>query len=905
MYQALYYDRFEKTYYLRDDNEGWNIFQYTPTYYKYDSNGSLKTLFGDRCSIYKGKLDYENPDILEKDIDKELVLLRDLYYETDDIPNHHNIVYLDIEIQILGALTSETIREANAEITSIALIDGKTSTRYCLIVDPEEQLEYIDKDKKIIIPCKNEKSLIKKFLKLWKELDPTICVHYNGDFFDIPYLYYRIRKVLPDFVHYLSPIGKIDENISRTECPIKIGGINCLDFLSLYKKYVPKEEPSYKLDFIGKKHVGLGKIEYSGNLNTLFKNDPDTFIEYNIRDVVIIEELEKKLKYIALTVLISHLCHVPYETIYFNSVLNEGAILTYLKRKGIISPNKPTNTNPELKQLFVGDIVNEVVRCPVIEGEIISINKKTATIRTLSNKIVERDLNTIKRKDPFAGGYLLDPVPGLYYDLIDLDFTSLYPSIIKSLNLGIETLIGRIKPKDNFDNTLTLDNLKLKDPEEEVVIEKLDTKTYKLKKGKIKLKDIISLIEENNWSIAASGAIFRNDKKSIVCEVLEDWFDKREYYRGLKKDAGKKSDWDNYNLYDSYQLAFKILQNAVFGTFAVAAWRYTDGHKILPGAITNSGQRLTQESIDYVNNLINKKLGTEGETFIRASDTDSLYIQVTKLLEQKLGNKTISKEEKINELLVIAEDIQTLANDNLKHISKGFFNINKQHYFQLKQEVIVERAYWAGKRRYAMYIVNKEGVSLEELEMKGLDLMKSNMTPLFKEFGKELITEILYGKQKQDIDSKIINFKEYLNTIDYEKIAKPTGVKKVRQYIEYPSGPGKMFSTLLKGTPINTRAAIYYNDLLKYYKQNVKYMEFTEGDKMYYIPLKPNEYKIDVIGFRGGNEDPEEIKEFITKYADITGGWDTVLLEKLKKIYKDLNWNFPTTNKYANEFFVF
>ena len=110
----------------------------------------------------------------------------------------------------------------------------------------------------------------------------------------------------------------------------------------LLKKYIMKEEPSYKLGDIGTKYAKMGKIEYNGNLDTLFREDPIKFIDYNIRDVEIIEALEEKLKFIELTILISHLCHTPYESIYYNTILNEGAILTYLKRKGIIAP-KPQN----------------------------------------------------------------------------------------------------------------------------------------------------------------------------------------------------------------------------------------------------------------------------------------------------------------------------------------------------------------------------------------------------------------------------------------------------------------------------------------------------------------------------------------------------------------------------------
>ena len=78
----------------------------------------------------------------------------------------------------------------------------------------------------------------------------------------------------------------------------------------------------------------------------------------------------------------------------------------------------------------------------------------------------------------------------------------------------------------------------------------------------------------------------------------------------------------------------------------------------------------------------------------------------------------------------------------------------------LKQEVVLERGYFAGKRRYAQFIVNKEGVPTEELDIKGMDIMKSNMTPMYATFGKGLLMDIMYGKPKKEIDKKIQDFRK-------------------------------------------------------------------------------------------------------------------------------------------------
>jgi hypothetical protein len=289
---------------------------------------------------------------------------------------------------------------------------------------------------------------------------------------------------------------------------------------------------------------------------------------------------------------------------------------------------------------------------------------------------------------------------------------------------------------------------------------------------------------------------------------------------------------------------------------------------------------------------------------VLASDTDSAYFTLTKLL-QKLYPDSDSwpREKRIEALLKITDKIQERANTNLNQISHQFFNIQSKHHFVLKQEVIAEKAYWSGKRRYAMYIVNKEGISIEELEMKGMDIMKSNFPPLFRNFGENLIKNILFGKPKEEIDKDVMEFKKMVGEIEWINLLKPTGLKKMGEYIERKPMAGDLFSKLKLKCPVNTKAAIRYNDFLKYKKLNVKYPEFTIGDKMYIANLKPNPYQIDTIGYNGYN-DPDDITELINKYIDRDGLFDSVMRNKLETVYNDIGWDF-NLNPFKAKFFTF
>ena len=289
---------------------------------------------------------------------------------------------------------------------------------------------------------------------------------------------------------------------------------------------------------------------------------------------------------------------------------------------------------------------------------------------------------------------------------------------------------------------------------------------------------------------------------------------------------------------------------------------------------------------------------------VLASDTDSAYFTLTKLL-QKLYPDSDSwpREKRIETLLKLTDKIQERANANLNNISQDLFNMTDKHHFVLKQEVIAERAYWSGKRRYAMYIVNKEGVEIEELEMKGLDIMKSNFPPYFRNFGEELIKSILFGKSKTEIDKFVMNFKDSMHTIEWIKLLKPTGLKKLDEYIERRPMAGELFSKLKLKCPINTKAAIITNDLIRHKNKQKHYPEFTLGDKMYIAYLKPNPYKIDVVGYNGYNDMPE-ITTLINKYIDRDGLFDSVIRNKLETVYQDIGWDL-NLNPYKAQFFSF
>ena len=471
------------------------------------------------------------------------------YGINDEPSTTHREIFFDIECEMGDALTPEYIKSAPKRITSIAWYDKQIDEWGIVILDDEQQLTRTKAKNKEIIPCKTEEELLAKFLERFRDMDPDIIVGWNSDYFDIPYLYYRMCNILgEDFARHLSPIGYVRETPWFKDQYIQIAGVESLDYMRLHKKYSWADEPSMRLDAIGEKYVGMNKIEYEGNLDQLFKDNIQKFIRYNFVDVEILKLLDEKLDYLALTKNLSHKGKHNYSEVYANTKTQDGAISAYLLSKKIIPPAKERNP----------------------------ISKKG-----------------------YAGGYLFCPQAGLYNYMFDEDLTSLYPSIIMTVNIGKETMVARIIDADDRNNRLGLNDLKSKDPEEEILIENI-----KRKRTKVTIGELIEFIESNNWAISANGVMFSTNRESVLSTILNKWFDERVLYKNKMKDAYKSGNNELGAAYHMKQYTMKILLNSLYGATALGSFRY--GNVVLSEAITLSGQRIIQESALCANRHMNK-----------------------------------------------------------------------------------------------------------------------------------------------------------------------------------------------------------------------------------------------------------------------------------------------------------
>ena len=283
-------------------------------------------------------------------------------------------------------------------------------------------------------------------------------------------------------------------------------------------------------------------------------------------------------------------------------------------------------------------------------------------------------------------------------------------------------------------------------------------------------------------------------------------------------------------------------------------------------------------------------------------DTDSNYFNAEPILLHLFPDfESLPDKEKDNKLEKVALAYQDIITDHYDQLAKDCFNVSS-HRLEMKTECVIRSAYFRATRRYAQWITKQEGIEKETLDIKGLEFMKANFPPILGEFFNDILQQVLKGVDKESIIKQIKSFKsEILNgKIPLTKLGNPTSVKKLQKYQGAKARAGEMFTEILKGAPAPVRAAIRYNDLLKLWQLDRKHNLITMADKVKWIYLKDNPYKIEALAFFDYDM-PDKIKTFLDTYANRQKVFESILLNKLEGFFSDLQWNLDL-NPYINAF---
>ena len=883
MYQNIFVSKKDNIIHLWDDKKGYVTVPYRPYAYRKREGGMYRSIYGDELEkVYK--FNPKDPSLFESDVPAETRILIDAYEDSDEPSEGHRVVYLDIEVSTEGGFPN--VEEADKEITAIAIYDSCTSKYTAFILDKEHKLQDFVKENVEVRSFTDEDSLLMHFLTKWEEIQPTISTGWNSDNFDMPYLFRRMKNIVgPNNAKRLSPIQVA--YINDWNKKVIVAGVTHLDYMTLYKKLNIKQEASYALGAIGKKIVGMEKIAYKGSLDDLYKADINKYIEYNLNDVQIIVALEKKLQFIELARAICHKGHVPYEWYEMSSRFIEGAILMYLRRKGQVAKNKSLDGRDEYETQMEDN------------------------------------------EQGFEGAYVKAPTPGRYDWVFDLDLTSMYPNIIISLNLSPETKVAVIN-KIEYDNSYVEDRTKeiredyenlgdsaqKKTPFAQYLEQRLYAFNARLfaqdKIGKYHVGSTVytndefkQLVVQSNLSVASNGVMCKKDKTGVIPEILVKWFDERKDLRKLAKKHADLKEWEKYEFYDGRQKVQKVLLNSIYGVLGLPIFRFYD--KDNASAVTITGQDIIKSTGKAINECFKRSLNEKEGDWVIYTDTDSCFASALPIIKKNMPDIDLNDEKAMTEaILKVTGDVQSFVNKFYDVMAKRYFNIEK-HRFDAKQEVIAKTSFWLAKKRYAQFIINKAGIECDEMEVKGIDVVRTSFPIRFRKFMQKFLDDMLRKLPKDQIDASILEFKDKMSTYPVIEIAKNTSVKFKSQNGDNDYNPKTRHPfQFMDGTPAQAKAALAYNDLLKTWKLDKDVPEIFHGQKIKWVYLKQNQYGIDGIAMKADGTDPDRIMEFIEQYVDRNAMYEQELKGKLLDFYNVLNWDYPNeTDVKLGEFFSF
>ena len=313
------------------------------------------------------------------------------------------LVTIDIEVASENGFPN--VFDCAEELLAITLQNYATKNIICFASRP-----YVNTRKDVVyVECRDEIDLIQNFLAFWEKETPDVITGWNCELYDIPYIAGRIDRILGEKeARRLSPWGNIRRRElviqGRDQISYEVSGISIIDYLDLYKKFTYKAQESYRLDHIANVELGQKKLDHSEfeTFKDFYTKDWQKFIDYNIRDVELVDQLEDKMKLIELCFTMAYDAKVNFNDVFFQVRTWDAIIYNYLNKRNIVIPPKDRS----------------------------------------------------EKSDKFAGAYVKEPIPGKYDWVVSFDLNSLYPHLIMQFNVSPETLIDVKHPTANVDNIL-------------------------------------------------------------------------------------------------------------------------------------------------------------------------------------------------------------------------------------------------------------------------------------------------------------------------------------------------------------------------------------------------------------------------------------------------------------------
>ena len=832
--------------------------------------GEFRSIFGHEVTrlTFNSRNEWEaaklhHPLKFESDINPPTRVLMDNYYGRPTPSLRY--AFFDIEVDYKQELGFSGPLNPYAPINAITVYQSWSRRFLTFAVPPKGWSGQLPTERQmreefgfdltpVIKLCDDEIDLLAHFIESIQEAD--VISGWNSEFFDVPYICERVTRVLGQkhlaLLEHEGARAPKKELVKRfgTEDPVyKFYGRAHLDYLRLFQKFTFEGRTSYSLGNIAYEELDVPKLEYEGTLEQLYNRDFAHFLMYNIRDVEVIKLLDEKYKFIALANQMAHENTVPLEAVL---------------------------------------------------GTVKYVETGIANHAHNALKLVVHDKH-LSQHDRVEGAIVLDPKIGLHEWVGSVDINSLYPNVIRSINISPEKIVGQF-------------------PETEeawaAIRERSDRRfTLLLEGGGQEVKtaaEWAAFLVENKLAISAYGTVFdQGSGRGVVPDMLGFWYTERKRLQAEKKKWGKlakelppgpekdeaKRQEEHYDL---LQLTKKISMNSLYGALLNVAFRFGDermgasvtatGRQITTHMIEEMGYVLTGERHELVKQTEIDKQGRVQHRYSTASpaiiygDTDSCYYRTF----------ATSREEAV----AVADEAANAVNATFPAFMREAFNCQPEFDELIKagREVVGRRALFQAKKKYIIKIVDLEGVAVDKLKTMGSEIKKADTPKVIQEFLKKTVDMILNGDGYDEVAAFVNTQRQEILRAGATNIFSIGVAKQVNDLDKFAAEyqhPGTLRNA--KGNklaiPGHVRAALNYNVLLEQFDRGSK--PIRPGDKVLVYYVKKNAFGFDALAV------PAELTKFPAWFSqnfevDVRLTEDKMFDNKLRGIFEALGKEVPT-----------
>ncbi len=880
MFVDAYHDKKKEIIHVVERVDGRRVLkEYPAKYVLYypDNKGKFQDIAGNRVSrvllsnaaaFDKERRIHSHKRLCESDY-RPLNRCLEEIYGGQEAPDLH-VAFFDIEVSYDRVKGFAPPEDPFNYITAITTYLNWLGRNITLCLKPDAMSDEVAKS----IASKFEDTIIcndeKEMLEMWLELidDADVLSGWNSEGFDIPYTTNRITRVLGrDATRRIClwdqyPSKRVFEKYGKeNETYDPVGRVH-LDYLELYRKYNYHELPSYRLDYVGEIELGENKIPYEGTLDQLYNNDFEKFIAYNRQDVALLYKLDAKLKFIELTNLIAHANTVGLRATLGAVAVTDQAVINEAHSQGMVVPDRPRRSNSE--------------------------------------------------DNAAAGAYVAVPKAGMHEWIGSMDINSLYPSLIRALNMSPETIVGQVR------QTRTLAGIEEFKGEGKGIAEFWEGKFACFEYESIMARDI-GQTEIIDWEdgtstemssaqvydyifhggqplmLSGNGTIFKYDSKGIIPGLLERWYAER---KELQKKAKEAYGTDMYDFWDKRQLVKKINLNSAYGALLNAGSRFFDQR--LGQSTTLCGRLVARHMAGAVNDCLTGEKDHVGKAIIYG-DTDSVYFSAVPVFKEQIASGEI--DWSVDKIIELYDAISEQVNGTFPAFMNFAFNApaSQGEIIKAGREVVASRGIFMTKKRYAVLIIDKEGKRKDkdgasgELKAMGLDMKRSDTPEFMQKFLEEALLMTLEGKSEQEVMARVKQFREEFKARPGWEKGTPKRVNNLTKHTDVYKKTGKC------GVG-HAMAAINWNRIREAYSDK-RSMEITDGQKTIVCKLKPNPLQINSIAYP---IDEMNLPDWFKAMPfDNVAMEETIIDSKIGNLLGVLKWdlNLSKDREFVDDFF--